>query len=89
MPNFGWELPPGVTPEMLEEQFTDRVFCLDCAVDVTNDSTSTACGECKEALCKDCSDETIGSYNREDDFMLYTTGMCSLCHENTHEEATG
>lgn len=57
MPDFGWELPPGVTHEMIEERFGNEKFlCATCARDVTNDSAELVCEECGDPLCSNCFD---------------------------------
>ena len=58
---FGWNLPPGVTPEMIDEMMTERVYC-NCEVEVTN-KDEINCKECGEWICTSCEQDNHGYCN--------------------------
>jgi len=59
-------LPPGVTPEMIDAQCNERFKCATCDKDVTDDPAELVCKECGDPICDDCSDEHMK--------------MCKHCH---------
>lgn len=57
--NFGWDYPPGVTAQMIDDQFADVVLeCVECNKDITDEQELT-CVVCREPMCLHCHELAI------------------------------
>ncbi len=55
--DFGWELPPGVTHQMIEDAVggdDEDPYCIDCNTDTTDMKDDFKCKECGITLCSVC-----------------------------------
>jgi ribosomal protein L37AE/L43A len=56
VPNFGWELPPGVTHKMIDDQMREDEDndCIDCETETLIRREKSKCKECGDTLCTSC-----------------------------------
>ena len=65
-------LPPGVTPEMIDAQMREDTFnCASCEKDVTDDKAELVCRDCGDPICGYCSEES--------------SGLCKHCNQRVTE----